>query len=110
MSKEGIEMDLAKVEAMMKWPYPTTVTEVRSFLGIISYYCSFIQDFAKITAALTKLTQKGQSFIWDRACERRFLKLNERLVTSPVLIVPDATGNFAVYSGASIKGLGCMLM
>ena len=110
VSREGIAVDPTKVEVVMEWPRPTTATEVRSFLGLAGYYHRFIQDFAKIAAALTKLTRKGQPFMWDRTCERSFVELKERLVSAPVLTVPYGTGNFVIYSDASGRGLGCVLM
>ncbi|WMV23780.1 hypothetical protein MTR67_017165 [Solanum verrucosum] len=58
VSEEGILVDSKKVEAVKKWPRPTIVTEIQSFLGLAGYYRRFVQDFSKIAAPLTKLTQK----------------------------------------------------
>ena len=69
ISSRGIIVDPAKIEAVMKWPRPTTVTEVRSFLGLAGYYKRFVQDFSKISSALTQLTKKGKPFVWTSACE-----------------------------------------
>ena len=89
---------------------PTTAAEVRSFLGLAGYYRRFVQDFSKISAALTQLTKKGKSFIWTTECEQSFLELRKRLVTAPVLTMPDGSGGLVVYSDASGKGLGCVLL
>ena len=110
ISKDGITVDPAKVEAVIGWARPTTVTEVRSFLGLAGYYRRFIKDFARIAAPLTHLTRKGKKFDWSRACESSFQELKERLASAPVLIVPDGTGNLVIYSDASKHGLGCVLM
>ena len=59
VSKDGIQVDLKKIEAILEWPRPTTITEVRSFLGLAGYYRRFVKDFSKIAASLTKLTQKN---------------------------------------------------
>lgn len=63
VSKEGIQMNPTKVEAMLKWPRPTAVTEILNFLGLVGYYHWFVKDFFKIVAPLTKLTQKNVKFV-----------------------------------------------
>ena len=62
VSKDGIQVDPKKIEAIIDWPRPTTVTEVRSFLGLVGYYRRFVKDFSKIVAPLTRLTQKNVKF------------------------------------------------
>ena len=59
LSKEGIMVDPKKVEAIQRWPRPTSVMEICSFLGLAGYYGHFVKDFSKIAAPLTQLTQKN---------------------------------------------------
>ena len=110
VGEDGIKVDPAKIEAVMNWERPKTPTEVRSFLGLAGYYRRFVKDFSKIATPLTKLTRKNEKFVWNEKCEESFQELKQRLVTAPVLVLPDTQGNFVIYSDASHKGLGCVLM
>ena len=110
VTKDGISVDPGKVDAVSNWRRPTTVTEIRSFLGLVGYYRRFIEGFYKIALPLTSLTQKGVKFEWSDDCERSFQELKNRLVTAPILTIPSGSGGFVVYSDASHQGLGCVLM
>ena len=72
VSKDDIQVDPKKIEAIIDWPRPATVTEVRSFLGLAGYYMRFVKDFSKIAAPLTRLTQKNIEFNWTDRCEDAF--------------------------------------
>ncbi|KAL0548949.1 hypothetical protein IC582_013427 [Cucumis melo] len=110
VSSEGVSVDPAKTEAVTNWPRPSTVSEIRSFLGLAGYYRRFVEDFSRIASPLTQLTRKGTPFVWSPACESSFQELKQKLVTAPVLTVPDGSRSFVIYSDASKKGLGCVLM
>nr|GEZ50307.1 reverse transcriptase [Tanacetum cinerariifolium] len=110
VSADSITMDPAKVEAIPKWPRPTTVTEVRSFFRLAGYYRRFVEGFSLLTLPLTKLMWKGEKFVWNEEREKSFEELKRRLVSSPILTVPSGTGGYQIYSDASKKGLGCILM
>ena len=110
ISQEGVSVDPSKVEAVLNWKRPETVTEIRSFLGLTGYYRRFIKNFSRIAMPLTKLTRKNQTYVWDAKCERSFMELKERLTSAPVLIIPDPSEPYVVYSDASKQGLGCVLM
>ncbi|BBG94135.1 transposable element gene [Prunus dulcis] len=110
ISAEGIYVDPQKVEAIVNWVQPTSVTEIRSFLGLAGYYRRFVEGFASIAAPLTRLTRKDVAFEWTEECEQSFQELKKRLTTAPVLALPDNAGNFVIYSDASLQGLGCVLM
>ena len=94
----------------MKWEPPKTPTEVRSFLGLAGYYRRFIQDFSKIAVPLTQLTKKEVKFVWDKNRQEAFEVLKKKLCEAPVLTLPEGMDDFVVYSDASNKGLGCVLM
>ena len=72
VTKDSIQVDPQKIEAVFEWPRPTTVTEIRSFLGLAGYYRRFMQDFSRIVAPMTRLTQKNARFVWSDACENSF--------------------------------------
>ncbi|XP_040367369.1 uncharacterized protein LOC121050647 [Rosa chinensis] len=82
VSKDGVSVDPSKVEAVMNWGQPTIVTEVHSFLGLAGYCRRFIERFASIASALTKLTRKEVQFVWTEECERAFNELKRRLTTA----------------------------
>ena len=110
ISKDGLSVDPKKVEAVQNWPRPTSVTEIRSFLGLAGYYRRFIKDFSKLAAPLTKLTQKQVVFQWTDTCEHSFQRLKDCLTSAPVLALPSSGGGYVVYCDASRIGLGCVLM
>lgn len=83
---------------------------MRSFLGLTGYYRRFVKDFAIIAKPMSQLTRKGVKFQWTDKCERSFCTLKEKLVTAPVLILPEPGKRFTVYSDTSRVGLGCVLM
>ena len=110
MTKDGISVDPGKVNAVSNWRRPNIVTEIRSFLGLASYYRRFIKGFSKIALPLTSLTQKVVKFEWSDDCECSFQELKNRLVTAPILTIPSGSRGFVVYSDAFHQGLGCVLM
>ena len=110
ISEKGVAVDPSKVEAIINWERPKTVTEIRSFLGLAGYYRRFIKGFSQIAMPLTRLTRKGQTLEWNEKCENSFQELKVRLTSSPILTIPDPTESFTIYSDASKKGLGCVLM
>ena len=72
ISKEGVSVDPAKIEAVNSWPRPTNVTEIRSFLGLARYYRQFVEGFSKLASPLTELTRKHVRFQWSDKCEQSF--------------------------------------
>ncbi|XP_074346508.1 uncharacterized protein LOC141685294 [Apium graveolens] len=110
VSSRDIELDHAKVEAITNWSRPSNVTEVRSFMGLVGYYRRFVEGFSSIAFPLTQLTRKGVKFEWNEDREQSFQDLKKRLVSAPILVLPSGSGGFQVYSDASKRGLGRVLM
>nr|GFB26504.1 putative reverse transcriptase domain-containing protein [Tanacetum cinerariifolium] len=82
----------------------------RSFLGLAGYYRRFVEGFLRLALPLTKLKMKGEKFAWNKEREKSFEELKKRLVFAPILTLPSGSGGFQIYSDASKKGLGCVLM
>jgi hypothetical protein len=110
LSENDISVDPSKVQEVMDWKSPTSVHEVRSFLGLAGYYRRFIPDFSKIAKPMTSLLQKDHKFVWTEECEAAFCTLRKLLTTAPVLAQPDIEKSFDVFCDASKNGLGCVLM
>jgi len=110
LSEEGISMDPAKVKEVLDWKVPTSVHEVRSFLGLAGYYRQFILEFSKISKPMTCLLKKDEQFVWTPECKEAFHKLRTLLTSAPVLAQPDIEKPFDVFCNASGIGLGCVLM
>ena len=109
ISAEGTSCEKKKVEAVLEWPSPSNLTEVRSFLGTCSYYRKFIPCFADIACPLTNLTKKGVKFVWSSACQEAFETLKQRLVSAPVLAYPTREGQFILDTDASAMAIGAVL-
>jgi len=110
LSEEGIVVDPSKIQEVMDWKAPTSVSEVQCFLGLAGYYRRFIPDFFKIAKPLTSLLQKDHKFAWTEGCEVAFCTLRKLLTTAPVLAQPNIEKPFDVFCDASKSGIGCVLM
>jgi hypothetical protein len=110
ISQAGITVDPDKVQEVMNWKPPTTVRQIRSFLGLADYYRRFIPDFSRIAKPMTELLKKGAKFDWVQKCKDAFHTLRHHLTTTSVLAQPDNGKPFDVYCDASGTGLGCVLM
>ena len=75
VGKDGILVDPSKIEAVKNWPRPASVSEVRSFLGLVGYYGRFVEGFSKIAVPLTELTKKSMRFTWPDKYEASFQEL-----------------------------------
>src|SRR6266511_2123677 len=109
ISSEGISVDLRKVNAVKEWPMPSNVSELRSFLGLTSYYRKFIKSFSIIAAPLTMLLHKDQPYKWNEAQQLAFDELKRQLTSAPILLLPDPTKPFTVTTDASDIAIGAVL-
>jgi hypothetical protein len=98
------------VKEVLDWKPPTSVSELRSFLGLAGYYRWFIPNFSKIAKPINELLKKGNKYVWIDACDEAFKNLKKLLTTSRVLAQPDTDKPFDVYCDASGNGLGGVLM
>ncbi|RVW46875.1 Retrovirus-related Pol polyprotein from transposon 17.6 [Vitis vinifera] len=89
ISKNGIEVDKAKVELIVKLPPPTNVKGIRQFLGHAGFYRRFIKDFSKISKPLRELLVKDAKFVWDEKCQKSFEELKQFLTTAPIVRAPN---------------------
>ena len=110
ISAQGTAVDPSKVEAVLNWERPKSMSEIRSFVGLASYYRRFIEGFSRIAAPLTQLTRKDHPFAWTDRCEESCLELKQKLTSTLVLVIPNTGKPFEVYCDASHQGLGCVLM
>jgi len=97
------------VTAIVDWPVLRDVGEVRSFVGLASYYRSFIENFSAIAGPLFELTKKGVPFVWDARCQGAFDLLKQRLTTAPVLASPRDGGGYVLDVDAGEFAIGAVL-
>lgn len=110
ISKEGVAIDDSKIATIKKCPKPLNVKDVRSFLGITSYYRKFVRHYRVISKPLSNLLRKGNLFIWTPVEEEAFQTLNQALITAHVLALPDFNKVFVLETDASDKGIGAVLI
>ncbi|WIA44486.1 hypothetical protein OEZ86_007230 [Tetradesmus obliquus] len=111
VSGEGIKVDPKKVEAVREWPPPRNVTEVRSFLGMTGFYRRFIHHYAHKALPLTNLTASGVKWKWRADVEAKaFEDLKNTLTSASVLVTPDPSLPYEVYTDASKFALGGVLL
>ena len=115
VSKNGIETNPKKIKAIVNWPRPQTVTQMRSFLGFCNYYHKFIHQYAQIAKPLYKLISGDQAKVkqahiaWNEDCERAFQTLKDVCSRTPALAYANYSKPFCVHTDASELGLGAVL-
>lgn len=108
ISSNGVEMDKAKVQAVLDWPSPQTITQLRVFLGLTGYYRRFIKSYAQLAFPLTNLLKKD-SFEWNMQTETAFINLKNAITSAPVLDLPNFSQPFVLETDASGTGVGAVL-
>ena len=109
ISPEGVGTDPEKTECIRNWCVPADVHQLRSFLGLCTYYRRFVQGFADIARPLHRLTEEKTPFVWSEACQTAFDTLKLALCSAPILTFPKAGLPFIVDTDASNYGLGGVL-
>ena len=109
VDRHGLRVNRKKVSAILDVPPPKTVKEVRSFIGLASWYRRFVPNFSTLIAPLTELTKKNVKFIWNDNCDNAFTTIKQLLVSAPILSCPDFSRPFVLQTDASSFGLGAVL-
>lgn len=109
ISREGVSTHPKKIEAVRDWPRPTTVTQLRSFLGMIGYYRRFVKNYGIICRPLHDMLKK-EGFQWTDTQTTAFEQLKHSLITAPVMALPNFSEAFTLETDASGHGIGSVLM
>nr|GEX48522.1 reverse transcriptase domain-containing protein [Tanacetum cinerariifolium] len=109
ISKNGIEVDKAKIDVIAKLTHPTTVKGIRRFFGHVGFYRRFIQDFSKIARPMTRLLEKDTPFFFSKECVKDFQTLKRKLTDALILIAPDWDFPFKLMCDASDFAIGAVL-
>ena len=89
-------MDESKIEAVRSWPFPTSIAELRRFMGFAGFYRRFIENFSTIACPLHDLTKKNLPFIWGKEHDFAFNELKRLLTQAPLLALPDYSKTFEI--------------
>lgn len=109
LSGDGIRMDPKKIQAIMDWPEPTSISALRAFLGLAGYYRKFIKHFSRIAAPLTELTKKDVPYVFGDEERKAFTDLKTAVTTAPVLALPNLEKEFTVITDSSGFAVGAVL-
>lgn len=109
IGRDGVSMDDGKVQAILNWPAPRTVADVRSFLGLAGFYRHYIHHYSHTADPLTELLKKDTGFQWNHAQQHAFDTLKSKVSSAPVLIYPDPERHFVLTCDASSRAVGAVL-
>ena len=107
----GVHVDPAKIQVIRDWPSPTTLTELRSFLGLANFYRRFMLGFSHMTWPLNQVTKGGAraKFFWSDPQQKVFIKFKHRLCFSLVLTLPELQQPFEIEKDASDYAIGAII-
>ncbi|MGL6195104.1 MAG: reverse transcriptase domain-containing protein, partial [Thermoguttaceae bacterium] len=109
VEKDGITISTEKTDAIRYYPIPKTKKQIQQFIGLVSYYRRFIENFAKIVGPLNKIMKKDVAYCWKDEQQNCFDLLRSLLIKSPILRIPDMSKQFIVRIDACAEGLGAIL-
>jgi hypothetical protein len=110
VSKDGVAIDVSKIESVQNWPIPINISQVRNFLGLASFNRHFVKHFSTIDAPMKDLTKKGVPSEWGAAQQDAFDCLKNLLTSAPLLALPKFAKQFEVECDTSGIGIGSVLM
>lgn len=109
ITPEEVAVNPSMIHDVMEWPIPQRLKDLRSSLGLCSYYRRFICDVSVLAALLFALTRKGKAFIWDEECQEELEYLKPVLTTTLILDLPQDEGTYVPDSNACDEGIGPVL-
>ena len=109
ISESGVEVDPEKVRAVERMKEPSSLKDVRTFLGLVSYYWNFIPGFGKTADPLNSLLNQSNKFEWSTECKNAVTELKKKLLDDPVLGYPNDRDPYTLTADASMTGIGAIL-
>jgi transposase InsO family protein len=109
ISSGGIQMSPDKTTALLDFPAPRDVKELRSFLGLANYYRKFLPRFSEVALPLTNLTKKDRAFAWDEMAQKAFEGIKNAIANDVLLQHPCYENQFEVFTDASDFAIGAVL-
>ena len=110
VGRNGMQIDPKRIEQIQKWPAHSSMSELRSFLGLLNYFRKYIQGYANLTADMYQLLKKDVPYVWTAKCQHSFESAKYAMTHAPVLALPDFSKPFEVMTDASGVGIGAILL